>query len=86
VFMVHSWEQHLLQHRRLDIKGIDAVLHAENFGTSVISDHLIAFDVDHVEVRPRWEDQVPVHEQMHHGRRSQPLSTVPFDDEARRDR
>jgi MFS family permease len=86
VFMVHSWEQHLLQHRRLDARGIDLVLHAESFGISVVTDHLIAFDIADPEVRPRWQDQVPVHEQMHHGRRSQPLSTVPFDDEARRDR
>lgn len=79
VFMVHSWEQHLLQHRRLDVKGIDVVLHAESFGTSVVTDHLIAFDVDDVDVRPRWEDQVPVHEQMHHGRRSQPANPLAFD-------
>jgi len=79
VFMVHSWEQHLLQHRRLDVKGIDAVLHSESFGRSVVTDHLIAFDVNDRDVRPRWQDQVPVHEQMHDGRRSQPNTAAPVD-------
>jgi len=73
-FMVHSWEEHLLQHRRLDTRGLDTVLRAEDFGTTVVTDHLIAFDVDDPQVRPRWEDQVPIHEQMHHGRRARPVS------------
>lgn len=76
VFMVHSWDQHLLQHQRLDNHGIDVVLRAESLGVSVVTDHLIAFNVDKPDVRPRWESQVSVHEQMHHERRSQPAASA----------
>lgn len=79
VFMVHTWEQHLLQHRRLNLKGIGTVLRAESFGEQVMTDHLIAFDVEDPQVRTVLDHQIPAneqahHEQVHRARRAQPAS------------
>ena len=72
VFMVHSWEQHLQQHRRLDRRGRQVIDRAERFGGGgeVITDHLIGFDVADPERRPAWHQLLLEHEQMHKGRRS----------------
>jgi MFS family permease len=70
VFMLHSWEQHLQQHRRLDTRALDTIRRAEGFGASETSvkEHLIAFDVDHPKRRPEWQSLLSDHERMHRDR------------------
>lgn len=67
VFMLHSWEQHLQQHQRLDLPALRLIRHMEKYGMeqSVVRDHLVAFDVDHPRKRPAWSDLLFDHEQMH---------------------
>lgn len=67
VFMLHSWEQHLQQHQRLDLPALRLIRHMERYGMeqSVVRDHLVAFDVDHPRKRPAWSDLLFDHEQMH---------------------
>ena len=56
VFMLHSWEQHLLQHRRLDLDDLQIIREMESFGDpdALVREHLVAFDVDHPRRRPAW--------------------------------
>lgn len=74
VFMVHSWELHLQQHRRLDTRGLALVREAEGFAGAeeVTTDHLIAFEAEDAQRRPDWEVLRLEHEEMHRGRRAQP--------------
>jgi MFS family permease len=67
VFMLHSWEQHLQQHRRLDLEGLDVIGRMDQFGgrAGLIRDHLVAFDVDHPRRRPAWRDLLAEHEEFH---------------------
>lgn len=67
VFMLHSWEQHLQQHRRLDIQDLAIVERMAAFGTpgSLVRDHLVAFDVDRPSRRPAWRDLLAEHERLH---------------------
>lgn len=67
VFMLHSWEQHLQQHRRLDLEALETIQQMDGFGTpdTLVRDHLVAFDVDHPRRRPAWSDLLVEHEQMH---------------------
>ena len=67
VFLLHSWDQHLQQHRRLDTDALETIAVADSFGTSEtqVRTHLVAFDVDHPNKRPAWEDLLAEHEMMH---------------------
>lgn len=67
VFMLHSWEQHLQQHRRLDLQALETIQRMDGFGTpqSLVREHLVAFDVDQPRRRPAWSDLLVEHEQMH---------------------
>jgi MFS family permease len=67
VFMLHSWEHHLQQHRRLDLQALDMIARMERFGLqeTVVRDHFVAFDVDRPRRRPAWSDLVVEHEHMH---------------------
>lgn len=67
VFLLHSWDQHLQQHRRLDTDALETIALADSFGTSEtqVRTHLVAFDVDHPNKRPAWEDLLAEHEMMH---------------------
>lgn len=67
VFMLHSWEQHLQQHRRLDVQALDTIRRMETFGVpdTLVREHLVAFDVDRPRRRPAWSDLVEEHERMH---------------------
>lgn len=67
VFLLHSWEQHLQQHRRLDTEALAVIRRADSFGTreTQIRNHLVAFDVDSPDKRPAWEDLLAEHELMH---------------------
>lgn len=67
VFMLHSWEQHLQQHRRLDTHDLETIARMDGFGTRErqVRQHLVAFDVDRPRKRPAWSDLVAEHEQMH---------------------
>ena len=67
VFVLHSWEQHLQQHRRLDLQDLRTIARMDSFGgpESPVREHLVAFDVDHPRNRPAWRELVVEHEQMH---------------------
>jgi len=67
VFMLHSWEQHLQQHRRLDLEGLATIARMDGFGRAhrFSRDHLIAFDVDQPRRRPAWRDLLAEHEELH---------------------
>lgn len=67
VFMLHSWEQHLQQHRRLDLQDLATVERMTTFGApkSLVRDHLVAFDVDRPNRRPAWRDLLAEHERLH---------------------
>jgi hypothetical protein len=67
VFMLHSWEQHLQQHRRLDVRGLETIEQMRRFGSpdTFVQDHLVAFDVDHPRRRPAWRDLLAEHEEFH---------------------
>ncbi len=67
VFMLHSWEQHLQQHRRLDTLDLSTIGRMDAFGVpgSLLREHLVAFDVDQPDRRPAWRDLLFEHEQMH---------------------
>lgn len=66
-FMLHSWEQHLQQHRRLDVQDLATIAEMRKFSRpeTLVQDHLVAFDVDHPDRRPAWHDLVAVHEEFH---------------------
>ena len=67
VFMLHSWDHHLQQHRRLDLEALEVIGRMEKSGVpgSLVRDHLVAFDVDHPSRRPAWQHFLAEHEQMH---------------------
>lgn len=67
VFMLHSWEQHLQQHRRLDTRGLETISRMREFGTAdtFVQNHLVAFDVDDPDERPAWHDFLSEHEEFH---------------------
>lgn len=48
VYMLHSWGDHIQQHRRLDTRGLETIRRAEQFGHSSerTTRHLISFDLD----------------------------------------
>ncbi len=67
VFMLHSWEQHLQQHRRLDLEDLAVIQRMESYGSSsaLVRDHLVSFDVDDADRRPAWQDLLEEHERLH---------------------
>ena len=67
VFMLHSWEQHLQQHRRLDVQALETIaeMHTFNRPESLVQDHLVAFDVDDPDRRPEWRELLEEHEEFH---------------------
>jgi predicted MFS family arabinose efflux permease len=67
VFMLHSWDHHLQQHRRLDLEALEVIGRMERSGVpgSLVRDHLVAFDVDHPARRPAWQHFLAEHEKMH---------------------
>lgn len=67
VFLLHSWEQHLQQHRRLDLDALALIGRMESYGLqeTVVREHLVAFDVDRPHRRPEWSELVLEHENMH---------------------
>lgn len=67
VFMLHSWEQHLQQHRRLDVSDLATIDRMARFGKpeTLVREHLVAFDVDRPNRRPAWRDLLAEHERLH---------------------
>ena len=67
VFMLHTWEQHIQQHRRLDTEDLEIIARMGAFGVpgSLTRQHLVEFDVDEPDRRPEWGDLVAEHELMH---------------------
>ncbi len=64
LFEVHSWEEHLAQHSRIDDRAAGVIGKARGFDRAdgPISRHLIAIDVDDDDV---FEAMVVEHEEMH---------------------
>jgi MFS family permease len=67
VFMLHSWDQHLQQHRRLDLQALETIAEMDRIGPpeTLVREHLVAFDVDQPSKHPAWSDLVIEHEQLH---------------------
>ncbi len=67
VFLLHSWEQHLRQHRRIDAAAADVIRRARRFDRSGEPEthHLAAIDVTDPAARPEWDALVAVHEELH---------------------
>lgn len=67
VFMLHSWEHHLQQHRRMDNQALVTLARAASFGRDGMHEtaHLLEFDVEHPGRRPDWVSLVTDHERMH---------------------
>ena len=64
LFAVHSWEEHLAQHSRIDDASAALISRARSFDRAggPRTRHLIAIDVEHP---PDFEDLVATHEEMH---------------------
>lgn len=56
VYMIHSWDQHVQQRRRLDTRALEILRRAEGFGSAPrITDRLIAFDIDTPPHPKHWQ-------------------------------
>lgn len=64
LFAVHSWEEHLSQHRRIDRDAANLLKRVRDFDTrgGPVTRHLIAIDV---EDPPDFDALVAAHEEMH---------------------
>lgn len=72
VFLVHSWDEHLAQHRRIDDSSRSLIRKARAFDHTggPTSSHLLAIDVGHP---PNWEELVAAHAELHRTDGSIPL-------------
>lgn len=70
VFMVRSWQEHLQQHRRIDTNALKSIRHAESFShpDSLVTSHLLSFDVSDPRRRPEWATLVADHQRLHRHR------------------
>lgn len=64
LFEVHSWEEHLAQHRRIDNVSAQLIAEARSFDRAdgPVSRHIIAVDTDGM---PEFDESVHLHEEMH---------------------
>lgn len=64
VYLVHSWNEHLAQHRRIDDGSRSLIRRARDFDRNggPTSSHLLAIDVAHP---PNWEELVAAHAELH---------------------
>ncbi|MGH8871291.1 MAG: MFS transporter [Acidimicrobiia bacterium] len=79
LFAVGSWEEHLVQHRRIDDASADVIARARSFDRAEgpVTRHLISIDV---EDPPHFEELVRTHREMHQSDGSIP--TMADQDEA----
>lgn len=75
VFLNHSWEEHLSQHRHIDDASRRLIREARSFDRAdgPTSTHLLAVDVADP---PNWEDLVATHAELHRTDGSIPLETI----------
>lgn len=75
LFSVHSWEEHLAQHRRIDDNSAAVIRRARDFDRDggPVTRHLIAIDVTEAVDSPGFEAMVATHEEMHRHDGSIPL-------------
>jgi MFS family permease len=75
LFVNHSWEEHLAQHRRIDDGSARIIARARDFDRAEgpITRHLIAVDVTEALDRLEFEAMVASHEEMHRTDGSIPL-------------
>lgn len=71
-FVVHSWEEHLAQHRRIDDASRELLRRARQLdaGDGPHTRHLVAVDIAHP---PNWDEMVETHAEMHQVDGSIPL-------------
>ncbi|MGD2042227.1 MAG: MFS transporter [Acidimicrobiia bacterium] len=64
LMVVHSWEEHLAQHRRIDDAATDLLRKARSFDIAdgPVTRHLIAIDVENP---PNFDDLVAAHDELH---------------------
>jgi MFS family permease len=75
VFLLHSWDDHLRQHGRIDTEAADIIQRARAFDVenTPTTRHLAAIDVRDPTQRPDWDALVAVHDDMHRTDGSIPL-------------
>lgn len=75
LFSIHSWEEHLAQHRRIDDNSAAVIRRAREFDRDggPVTRHLIAVDVTEAVDSPGFEAMVATHEEMHRHDGSIPL-------------
>lgn len=75
VFMNHSWEDHLAQHRHIDDASRQQIRQAREFDRNggPLSSHLLAVDVADP---PNWTELLATHAELHRTDGSLPLDTV----------
>jgi MFS family permease len=75
IFAVHDWEEHLAQHRRLDLEMVDALSRARAFDRAggPVTRHLAGLNVVDPSAPPFEEQLLTVHEELHRRDGSVPL-------------
>jgi MFS family permease len=75
VMVLNSWQDHIRQHQRIDAEAAEAIEAARAFdrGGGPITRHLVAVEVADVDERPRWEELLAVHRDLHDQDGSIPL-------------
>ena len=75
VYLVHSWDEHLAQHRRIDDSSRRLIRQARGFDRNggPTASHLLAIDVGHP---PNWEELVAAHAELHRTDGSIPMETI----------
>jgi MFS family permease len=77
-FNVASWDDHLLQHQRIDAAAADVIMRARSFDVAdgPTSRHLVAFDVVDPKHRPDWGHLALQHRDAHARDGSIPLLSI----------
>lgn len=75
VYLLSSWEQHLLQHHRIDAHAADVIARARRFDRegAPVTRHLAGIDLTE---RPSWDRLRAVHAELHEADGSVPLTNA----------
>lgn len=75
VMVLNSWQDHILQHKRIDAEAAEAIRAARAFDRfdGPTTRHLVAVEVADREARPHWEELLAVHRDLHDQDGSIPL-------------
>jgi len=67
VMVLNSWQDHILQHKRIDTEAAEAIQAAAAFdrASGPTTRHLVAVEVQDRQARPHWEELLAVHRDLH---------------------